>query len=37
MNTFLASALTRVMRAAVSIPTVTSASVLHSALLVDLL
>ena len=31
MNTFLAAALTRVMRAAVPIPAVASASVLHSA------
>ena len=31
MNAFLAAALTRVMRAVVSIPAVASASVLHSA------
>ena len=31
MNAFLAAALTRVMRAAVPIPAVASASVLHSA------
>ena len=31
MNAFLAAALTRVMRAAVSIPVVASASVVHSA------
>ena len=31
MNAFLAAALTSVMRAAVSIPVVTAASVLHSA------
>ena len=31
MNAFLAAALTRVIRAAVSIPAVASASVLHSA------
>ena len=31
MNVFLAAALTRVMRAAVPIPAVASASVLHSA------
>ena len=31
VNTFLAAALTRVMRAAVPIPAVASASVLHSA------
>jgi len=31
VNAFLAAALTRVMRAAVPIPTVASASVLHSA------
>ena len=31
MNAFLAAALTRVMRAAVPIPTVSAASVLHSA------
>ena len=36
MNAFLAAALTRVMRAAVPIPAVASASVLHSLLLVDL-
>ena len=31
MNAFLADALTRVMRAAVTIPAIASASVLHSA------
>ena len=36
VNAFLAVALTRVMRAAVPIPAVVSASVLHSVLLVDL-
>ena len=35
-NAFLAAALTRVMRATVPIPAVAAASVLHSALLVDL-
>jgi len=34
VNAFLAAALTRVMRAAVSIPAVASASVLHSAAVV---
>jgi len=36
VNAFLAAALTRVMRAAVPIPAVASASVLHLLLLVDL-
>ena len=36
VNAFLTVALTRVIRAAVSIPAVASASVLHSAAVVDL-